>query len=104
LKWRYATEQRASHQNSWRKTIREQRRALNDVIAESPSLKGLPQELLRDGKLYRDDILPDAEDETGSKVSPRPAPGIRTQSCAAISGRNRSGFVAYGFIAACMSS
>src|SRR5579859_3781349 len=47
LKWRWAIEQRAAHGSSWRKTIREQRRQLNDLLADSSSLKSRPQLLLR---------------------------------------------------------
>lgn len=41
LKWRYASAQRPEHEKSWRKTIREQRRALSDLRADNPSLREL---------------------------------------------------------------
>ena len=74
LKWRYATIQRPQHENSWRKTIREQRRALNDLFADNPSLKALPQTLLSTADLYRNDARPDAVDDTGLDAFPTDCP------------------------------
>lgn len=71
LKWRYASEQRMLHQGNWRKTIREQRRQLNDIIVDSPSLKGQPAVLPAD--LY-DEARQDAMDETGLDSFPLVCP------------------------------
>jgi Domain of unknown function DUF29 len=64
LKWKYASKRKA-HPNSWRKTIREQRRALNDLLADNPSLKQMPQTLISDTNLFREHIRADAIDDTG---------------------------------------
>lgn len=46
LKWQFQPEQRS---NSWRGTIREQRKQINLLIKDSPSLKPYLQEALQDG-------------------------------------------------------
>ncbi len=74
LKWRYATAQRPEHERSWRKAIREQRRALNDLLADNPSLKMLPQTLISTTNLYQEHARPDAMDETGLEVFPVECP------------------------------
>jgi hypothetical protein len=74
LKWRYAIAQRQQHENSWRKTIREQRRVLNDILSDNPSLKALPQTLLSTTSLYRDHVRPDAVDETRLDIFPAECP------------------------------
>jgi Domain of unknown function DUF29 len=71
LKWRYASEQRMLHQGNWRKTIREQRRQLNDIIVDSPSLGGQPAVLLPD--LFGE-ARQDAIDETGLDSFPSVCP------------------------------
>jgi uncharacterized protein DUF29 len=71
LKWLWASEQRASHENSWRKTIREQRRQLNDLLADSPSLRSRPQSLLT--AIYTD-ARQDAVDDTGLQEFPTDCP------------------------------
>jgi Domain of unknown function DUF29 len=74
LKWKYASTQRLEHERSWRKTIREQRRALSDLLADNPSLKTLPRTLISNTNLYRDHIRPDAMDDTGLDVFPAECP------------------------------
>jgi hypothetical protein len=74
LKWRYASAQRPLHEASWRKTIREQRRALNDLLADNLSLKGLPHTLLESTSLYREHVRPDAVDDTGLDIFPAECP------------------------------
>jgi len=74
LKWRYATTQRPEHEKSWRKTIREQRRALSDLLADNPSLKELPQRLISTTSLYREHVRPDAMDDTGLDSFPLECP------------------------------
>jgi Domain of unknown function DUF29 len=69
LKWRYAGEQRLLH--GWGKTIREQRRQLSDIIADSPSLKDQPELLLP--AIY-DDARKDALDDTGLDIFPDVCP------------------------------
>lgn len=76
LKWRWASEQRAAHGNSWRKTIREQRRQLNDLLADSPSLRSRPQSLLP--AIYAD-ARQDAVDDTGLQEFPADCPWIIDQ-------------------------
>jgi Domain of unknown function DUF29 len=74
LKWRYATGKRLENERGWRKTIREQRRALSDLLADNPSLKELPQTLLSTTNLYQEQICPDAIDDTGLNVFPVKCP------------------------------
>jgi hypothetical protein len=88
LKWRYATTHLYPHladsltrsalgsasgsenERGWRKTIREQRRALSDLLADNPSLKQLPQTLISTTNLYREHIHPDAMDDTSLDIFP----------------------------------
>ena len=86
LKWRYAPAQRLEHENSWRKTIRQQRRALNDLLADSPSLKMLPQKLISTTNLYWEHARPDAIDDTGLDVFPVECPWTIDLILALISG------------------
>jgi hypothetical protein len=92
LKWRYATSHSYAHladslarsaigsasrpenERGWRKTIREQRRALSDLLADNPSLKELPQTLISTTNLYREHIRPDAMDDTGLDIFPVECP------------------------------
>jgi len=74
LKCKYASQQRKAHQNCWRETIREQRRALNDLLAENPSLKQIPQTVISDTDLYREHIRADAIDDTGLDTFPHECP------------------------------
>ena len=59
LKWQYQPALRGS---SWRRTIREQRRALARHLADNPSLKALLPEAVCEA--YGDALIA-AEDETG---------------------------------------
>ena len=74
LKWRYASSQRPLHKKSWRRTIREQRRQISDLLADNPSLKGLPQSLTSGTALYSEHVRPDAMDDSGLDVFPIECP------------------------------
>jgi hypothetical protein len=71
LKWEFCPNQRLMHMNSWRKTIREQRRELNDLIDESPSLGPYLLKVLPDAY---PDARDDARDDTGSSDFPGDCP------------------------------
>ena len=54
LKWRYQPERRG-YSNSWKYTIKEQRRRIQRLLTENPSLKSKLDELLQDA--YGDAVL-----------------------------------------------
>lgn len=68
LKWRYQPEFRSA---SWRTTIRNQRNAIEDLLAESPSLKAVLPEIF--AAAYRRARL-NALDETGLLALPEATP------------------------------
>jgi hypothetical protein len=47
---------------------------MNDLLADSPSLKGLPRTLLENTKLYPEHIQPDAADDTRLNIFPAKCP------------------------------
>lgn len=59
LKWRYQTEKRS---NSWKSSIREHRRRIEELLNDSPSLKNYLPEILDDCYLA---AKKQASDETG---------------------------------------
>ncbi|WAJ26765.1 DUF29 domain-containing protein [Antarcticirhabdus aurantiaca] len=67
LKWQYQASRRKV---GWRQTIREQRRQIESVLDDSPSLKALPGEIL--AEVY-DKAIEDAVDETRLPSSVFPA-------------------------------
>jgi hypothetical protein len=68
LKWHYQPERRS---RSWRSTIRTQRREIEDLLADNPSLRGkLPELFVVAYERARTDAL----DETGLLDLPRVAP------------------------------
>jgi hypothetical protein len=62
LKWRYQPEQRS---NSWKSSIREHRRRMQELLTDSPSLKNYLPEILADCYLA---AKKQASDETGLSV------------------------------------
>lgn len=76
LKWRYQPEFRSA---SWRTTIRNQRNAIEDLLAESPSLKAAMPEIF--AAAYRRARL-NALDETGLLDLPEATPFTIDQTLA----------------------
>jgi hypothetical protein len=62
LKWRYQPEKRS---NSWKSSIREHRRRMQELLTDSPSLKNYLPEILADCYLA---AKKQASDETGLSV------------------------------------
>ena len=62
LKWRYQPEKRS---NSWKSSIREHRRRIQELLTDSPSLKNYLPEILADCYLA---AKKQASDETGLSV------------------------------------
>jgi hypothetical protein len=67
LKWHFQPEQRSG---SWRSTIREQRRQIEELLDDSPSLRPMIEGML--GKSYAD-ARANAADETGRALDAFPA-------------------------------
>lgn len=62
LKWRYQPEKRS---NSWKSSIREHRRRIQDLLADSPSLKNYPSEIFTSCYIA---AKKQASDETGLSI------------------------------------
>jgi len=70
LKWKFQANQRELHGNSWRKSIRNARDELADLLIDSPSLKPRVQEFV--AEVYKR-ACGDASDDSGLSIDTFPS-------------------------------
>ncbi len=70
LKWRFQANQLDLHGNSWRKSIRNARQEITDLLADSPSLRSKVDELLPE---VFERARADASDDSGLPLNAFPS-------------------------------